>query len=269
MTDIDLWVDSDQTPAYVISGAIRDRSAQKRWVDATLENVPLLVESVRVPRDPLEKMDRIMLHVAGNIKSANQWVKLPSTDYTVAFACDAMEFDYLLSELEELRDIEAFRPVDGPSGYRLSPNGWRRVIELRRTVPKTDQAFVAMWFSDETRIAWTDGFKPALESLGFAPFRIDLFEHNKKIDDEIIANIRRSGLVVADFTGNRGGVYFEAGFAMGLELPVIWTCREDHFGEVHFDTEHFNHIIWKDPADLNKRLINRILATIPGRTLRG
>ncbi len=33
--------------------------------------------------------------------------------------------------------------------------------------------------------------------------------------------------MIADFTGHRGGVYFEAGFAHGLGIPVIWTCRED------------------------------------------
>ena len=34
--------------------------------------------------------------------------------------------------------------------------------------------------------------------------------------DRIIAQIRASKFVVADFTRNRGGVYYEAGFALGL-----------------------------------------------------
>ena len=33
--------------------------------------------------------------------------------------------------------------------------------------------------------------------------------------------------MVCDLTGYRGGVYFEAGFASGLGLPVIYTCRKD------------------------------------------
>ena len=53
------------------------------------------------------------------------------------------------------------------------------------------------------------------------------------IDDEIIAEIRRSWFVVADFTCGtvphegkevaipRGGVYYEAGFAQGLNVPLI------------------------------------------------
>ena len=39
---------------------------------------------------------------------------------------------------------------------------------------------------------------------------------------------RHGGLVVADFTGHRGGVYFEAGFARGLGIPVVWTCHKEY-----------------------------------------
>jgi hypothetical protein len=87
-----------------------------------------------------------------------------------------------------------------------------------------------------------------------------------KIDDEIIAEIRRSRFVVADFTSEpekpRGGVYFEAGFAQGLNTPVIWTCREDMLGSVHFDTRQFNHIAWTSPQDLRAKLKNRIGAVL-------
>src|SRR5712672_2679134 len=37
-----------------------------------------------------------------------------------------------------------------------------------------------------------------------------------RFGDEIISQIRRSKFLIADFTGRRGGVYFEAGLAMGL-----------------------------------------------------
>jgi nucleoside 2-deoxyribosyltransferase len=57
--------------------------------------------------------------------------------------------------------------------------------------------------------------------------QIDNVEHVNDINDEIIGQIRRSRFVVCDLTGYRGGVYFEAGFAYGLGLDVIYTCRKD------------------------------------------
>jgi hypothetical protein len=70
--------------------------------------------------------------------------------------------------------------------------------------------------------------------------------------------------VVADFTGQRGGVYFEAGLAFGLSKQVIWTVRKDEVSKLHFDTRQFNHIVWS-PNELPQfrvALRNRIEATL-------
>ncbi len=113
----------------------------------------------------------------------------------------------------------------------------------------------------ELEAAWREGFRPALEDTGYLPIRIDQQHFNEKIDDRIIAEIRKSGLLVADFTGNRGGVYFEAGFAKGLGIDIIFTCRDGDEEVLHFGTRQYNHILWKDAADLKQKLINRIEAT--------
>jgi hypothetical protein len=94
--------------------------------------------------------------------------------------------------------------------------------------------------------------------------RIDLVPHNDNIVDKIIGEIRTCQFMVADFTGQKGGVYFEAGFVKGLGREVIWTCREDDFRNVHFDIAQFSHIIWKNSGDLRRRLADKIIATIPG-----
>ncbi len=129
-----------------------------------------------------------------------------------------------------------------------------------------------MWFGQSVNGLYERGIGPAVEAAGYKPLRIDQKPDANKIDDEIIAEIRRSRFVVADFThgegGARGGVYYEAGFAYGLKIPVIFTCREDMFDKIHFDTRQYNHIGWKIPEDLVEPLKQRILARIgegPGR----
>lgn len=129
-----------------------------------------------------------------------------------------------------------------------------------------DQAFVAMWFDAIMSEAYELGIEAAVRECGYRPLRIDQKEHVNKIDDEIIAEIRRSRFVVADFTSKpnmpRGGVYFEAGFALALEKPVIWCCQSDLIDQVHFDTRQFNHIVWEEPSDLKDKLKNRIGAIL-------
>ena len=128
--------------------------------------------------------------------------------------------------------------------------------------------------------AYENGVKLAVQDAGYEPVRIDRREHSNKIDDEIISEIRRSRFVIADFTCGtvtsegrevaipRGGVYYETGFAQGLGLPVIWTCRKDQIDQVHFDTRQFNHILWTEPHDLREKLRNRVGAVIGDGPLR-
>jgi hypothetical protein len=152
--------------------------------------------------------------------------------------------------------------------YFLTPMGWERVENFNTKVVASHQAFVAMWFNPSMMEAYSDGFAPAITASGYKPFRIDKKEHVNKIDDEIVAEIRRSRFLISDFTCEpekpRGGVYFEAGFAMGIGIPVIWTCKENSINDLHFDTRQYNHIVWKDVTDLNSQLTNRIGAVIGG-----
>ena len=77
-----------------------------------------------------------------------------------------------------------------------------------------------------------------------------------------MAEIKNSRFVIADVTDQRPGVYFEAGYAIGLGLPVIWSVRENDLRNVHFDTRQYNHIVWKGEDDLEEQLYNRVLAVI-------
>ncbi len=180
------------------------------------------------------------------------------------------EVHYLLKYLDKQGWIELREYLPGKYnievGYTLTVEGYARLAELETANANSTKGFVAMWFDDSTDEAWEQGIKLGIEDAGYEAVRIDQQEHNNKIDDEIIAEIRRSRFVVADFTqgedGSRGGVYYEAGFAHGLGIEVIFTCREDALQNVHFDTRQYNHIVWKKPEELRHRLAKRISARI-------
>lgn len=165
--------------------------------------------------------------------------------------------------------------INGDIGNTLGAVGWIQVsiegyshISDLASERDSAQCFVAMWFGEEVNDLYHQGIKPAIEAAGYTSMRIDEKPHANKIDDEIIAEIRRSRFLVADFThgddGARGGVYYEAGFAHGLNLPVIFTCREDMVDNLHFDTRQYNHILWEDENldEFRKDLTNRIEALI-------
>jgi hypothetical protein len=149
-----------------------------------------------------------------------------------------------------------------PNSAALTPKGIMQAEEWGRAYTASTQGFVAMWFDETMKAAWKEGFYRAIDKAGYVPRRIDSKEHINKICDEIIAEIRRSRFVVADFTGQRGGVYYESGYATGRDIPVIWTCRKDELSKLHFDIRQYNCIDWETPQELARRLKARIEAVI-------
>ena len=55
------------------------------------------------------------------------------------------------------------------------------------------------------------------------------------------------------------------GFALGLGLTVIPTCRADQIGKLHFDVRHLNTLPWSTPEDLAVNLGKRIVAILGTR----
>ena len=189
---------------------------------------------------------------------------------SASWAYDEAEFSFLLRDYlcHGIGLMEEVGLKAGKLLFKISPRGWDH---LQATgISNASTGFVAMWFNDEMNVAWEKAIYPAIKAAGYSPLRIDKKEHNNKIDDEIMASIRGARFVVADFTGERGGVYFEAGYAGGLGKPVIWTVRSDWLNKLHFDTRQYNHITWNADrlADFCTALQMRIEATIGRGALR-
>ncbi len=229
-----------------------------------------LLKAARTTTDrTLEEKSRLVLeYLASKTKYFGEEVEISrNLDYPVVFAQNDSEFFNLLKMHQELNHI-AISNRDEEWDYLsvvLKATGFAALEVARRARPNAATAFVAMHFADELKPIYTNQIEPAIRDAGYKPIRIDLEQHNDDILARIMTEIRIAKFVVADFTGHRNGVYFEAGFAKGLGLEVVWLCRESDIKDAHFDTNHFNHLVWKDDGSLRAHLTARILATIgPG-----
>jgi len=183
----------------------------------------------------------------------------------ITYSISLDELKYLL---KDYLDIESgFLDTQYQGSFwtvMITPKGYAFLENLKKTQLDSQVGFCAMWFDQNVLSIWTDAISPAIKDSGYIPKRIDGHQHNNRIDDEIIAMLRRSKFVVADFTGQRGGVYFEAGFALGLGLQVIWTCEKSDLENVHFDNRQYNFVLWESNklSEFKVALQNRIEATI-------
>ena len=197
-------------------------------------------------------------------ESVGRWIEtLPTLDDPKASAwsesTEPEDVPYFLNYLTRMEWLDRFNESSGL--YKVSVFGYERVAEQARQTDSS-QCFVAMWFDDSMTKAYEEGIKKAIKECGYTPMKINEKPHFNKICDEAIAEIRRSGFVVADFThgddGARGSVFYEAGFAHALGLQVIFTCRKGHEEKLHFDTRQYPHILWEDEEDLYARLRHKI-----------
>ncbi|MDH7602572.1 MAG: hypothetical protein QHI38_10555 [Armatimonadota bacterium] len=224
------------------------------------------------PRRVQDRFDRALLNLCAVSQYPGQeipWNR--AKDFPLVIAESAEVADFIVRELEResyVKANESFWSMGEASSYSstiaVTGPGYRHAAGLvtEQERERSRRAFVAMWFAEEMNEAWEKGIKPAILECGFEPVRIDEQEFNSDIVDEIIAEIRRSKFIVADFTGQRNGVYYEAGFARGLGIPVISTVKTEQIDSLHFDTQHNSHVLWADPNELHRKLLNRIRATI-------
>ena len=225
--------------------------------------------SNRRPLVVQERAERLLRYIAKQADLVGVTLRFGESSDLAALAwtesTEWREVDYFFEFLKDSGWLNGDGFLNGGFIATVTVAGHAQIAQ-QVTNYDSSQAFVAMWFDESMTRAYTDGIRPAIEATGYKPVRIDQKEHINKIDDEIIAEIRRSRFLVADFTqgcdGARGGVYYEAGFAHALGMPVIFTCHQKSMEYLHFDTEHYNHIVWTDENELHKRLKSRILAAI-------
>ena len=223
------------------------------------------------PKKASDFLNRTLLNLSRLTERPFDGIELNTTkagDRLLFFTPDRDECYAFLRELAEQKYIRfnEMKVAGGPQSdvLFLTNKFWEIVENLQKTEVANKRAFVAMWFDESMKDYYKNGIKKAIEEAGYVPVRIDLQDFNEKICDEIIAEIKRTKFLIADFSGMRTGVFFEAGFAKGLGREVIFTVRKEDIEKLneHFDTRQYNHIVYDSPGDLRKKLYNRICATI-------
>ncbi len=242
----------------------------------TVEVLDALIESNKstIPSTPKDKKDKLLnslykrLNYDGEVINLNIKEVSHEAFWLSLFLKNKKEllfYAQLLKE-ENLANIKYFvnnGEYDTISSFSLTAKGIEYILKLNEG-DYSSNCFVAMAFDSDMNQIYDNAIKPAVEATRFKPIRIDR-EHissDTTINDSIIASIKKARFTIADFTSNRNGVYFEAGFALGRGQKVIYTCKESDLANLHFDIRAYQQIVWRDAADFKQKLIDKIEAFI-------
>jgi nucleoside 2-deoxyribosyltransferase len=239
------------------SAWIRDWAEQGITTSINSDNLDTILKEL-LEYSPSEKQPRLLQNIKRMTEHPGAFVQLwPEHDFPLAWASGGKEFGYYIAALIERGYLKG-----DEKAITITAGGWDYLEKHRSDLESKTQAFVAMSFSDEMFSVWKNAIEPAIDKAGWTPYRVDIEPHIERIDVKIISEIKNSRFVVADVTERKRGVYYEAGYAEGLGLPVIWCVREDELEKVHFDTRQFNHIDWESEEELRETLYNFICAVI-------
>ncbi len=236
--------------------------------NAILENI---IDNAAVPKTPSDKINNLLKNFHSMQEYEGSTIKLPSSENnarlkfaTSLYFKNNNELYFYIKTLnqEGLINCKDINLQDGHTAeLSLKFLGLERVIELSNSGAISDKCFIAMSFSKEQKDT-REAIKMAVIRSGFKPILVDELhtESDVTINDSIIREIKGCRFLIADFTEQKAGVYFEAGFALGLNRPVIYTCAEIDFINVHFDTNHYPHIVYSSLNDLTQKLYDKIEA---------
>ena len=247
----------------VLSHAIRKMNSRSANPVLTLELIRRIVDNTALP-NPDEQLENLLLWLGDNNDHLGEQVQLTPEEHSAVIGVAGV--DNFVAVCGELMRLGWFEGV-GMSGPMydgsLTFGGWRAYQELKRGHGISRKAFMAMVYGDASLDAvFRDCLKPAVARTGFDLRRLDEDPQAGLIDDRLRVEILTSRFLVADLTHGNPGAYWEAGYAEGLDKPVIYTCEKNHFHEkkTHFDTSHHHTVLWE--ASKLDAAANALKATI-------
>lgn len=187
--------------------------------------------------------------------------------YPIGWCRSPGEWSKLVAML--VKDRQHLDTTSSGSICKVTFKGWEWLGDRPKESATT--AFVAMSFAPEHR-ALEAAICEGIGNAGYAPkvVRDDVYAGG--VMDRVLALIREARFVVADYTDNRGGVYYEAGFALGLGKLVIHSCRQDQLDPtntttaLHFDVKHLKILPWqKDQVSKHTLDLENHIVALLGR----
>lgn len=262
---------------HILHGMILNSKFPKEYnsIDGPVldnEKLERIIRNASIPHTPEDKIIHLLnyLHSLQDYEGSD--IELPKNENSQDLAKrlyfkNYKELIFYLFTLKEQGLINGKESITKQGSdltrIQFTFEGLSRIIEINESGNQSNRCFVAMSFSpsqNDTR----ETIRIAIQDCDFEPVLIDEqhIDSDVTINDALIAEIKKAKFVVADFSEHKHGVYFEAGYALGLKKPVIYLCDQKDFDNTHFDTNHYPHIIYQSLDELKNKLQTKIEAWI-------
>ncbi len=225
--------------------------------------------------EPIKIADAVILVGGweGTARAAN-WARIANKPILPVTAFGGMAADIYKEEIKlvqggkyegriEPSHFEVLNQVPGESEWK---NLAHDVVSLAERITSSRRVFIIMSFTEKP--IFKDAlatFQEICKEFQYEANRIDQQNDMGRIIPGIFAGIKRSAFVIVDLSESKPNVYYELGYAQGLDKPVIVTAYKGT--ELPFDVTDIPTIFWESQVDFKEKLRSQIedIASQQGR----
>lgn len=236
----------------IISAYIREQTDCGEGVTLSIEDLETIRNSPGIPVTIEEKGVRLLQYLYRHSEGPGDPVVIQplSQSYNLTYSPNLQELVYIIEKLREEQFI-----VRESVTFKLTEQGWREAA-ARAGGRKLKPSFVLLSDDDDLCAEWTERVLPKLEQCGYLP-RLFTRPGSDNFDNSM-QEIAESKLIIADLTNHSPKVYFAAGYALGMNIPVIWTVNRRNENKLFVRSHRVRPIVWDNAEELAAILQQRL-----------
>ncbi|MGZ7441446.1 hypothetical protein ACLD72_007750 [Paenibacillus sp. TH7-28] len=236
---------------HIVSAYIREQTDGNEKVTLSIDDLESIANSPDIPVTIEDKGKRLLQYLYRHSSAPGEPVVIHplSSNYNLTYSPNQQELVYIIDKLRN----EHLLTREGLT-FQLTETGWSEAAAERKNLKPCS---VLISNEEDLRTEWLARLLPKIEQHGYLPRLLThaKTQNSEKYSLEMIAD---SKLIIADLTGQAPEVYFAAGYALGLNIPLICTVNSSDADKLPVKIQEIRPIVWDTVEELAVILQQRL-----------
>lgn len=236
---------------HIVSAYIREQTDCNEKVTLSIDDLESIANSPDIPVTIEDKGNRLLQYLYRHSSAPGEPVVIHplSSNYNLTYSPNQQELVYIIDKLRN----EHLLTREGLT-FQLTETGWSEADAERKNLKPCS---VLISNEEDLRTEWLARLLPKIEQHGYLP-RLLTHEKTQNSEKYSLEMIADSKLIIADLTGQAPEVYFAAGYALGLNIPLIWTVNSSAADKLPVKIQEIRPIVWDTVEELAVFLQQRL-----------
>lgn len=238
----------------IISGYIRELTDCDVQVRLTIHDLSMFESSPVIPSTIEEKGNKLLCYLHRHCSKPYEPVVIHqlSASFNLTYSMNLQELVYIVEKLKEEGFIERVG-----SKFWLTDKGWKEAA-LSSGGQRLKLCVLLIEGNGEQRLEWPEDLYPKLEECGYLPQLIEITDDGG-LNKQAMQLISESKLLIADVSGQASSACFAAGYAIGIEVPVLWVVHSEDVNNTKMPFDSIQPLIWNSEENLGLMLEQQLI----------